>query len=129
MNYIKTYESFNESDLQIIKDILLEIEDEGFKIEYHYDSNFKITHIMINPRREDNKLFKFTLSDNMIDTLIRISHFLNKTIQGFWRYGKMEQLHESKFYVYNDPRGIRTDGHQMDRNWPEMYAFRIMIHH
>jgi hypothetical protein len=126
MNYVKTYESFNESDLQIIKDILLEIEDEGFKIEYHYDSNFKITHIMINPRRDDNKVFKFTLSDNMVDSLVRVSSFLNKTIQGFWRYGNSA---ESKLHVYNDSRGIRTSGYQMDKNWPEMYALRIMIHH
>jgi len=43
MNYIKKYESFSDKDIQVIKDILLELEDEEFNIEYQYDSNFKIT--------------------------------------------------------------------------------------
>jgi len=124
MNYIKTYESFNDTDLQIIKDILLEIEDDGFKIEYHYDSNFKITHILIKYNEP------FYINDNIRETFKRISTFLGKTIYGFWR-GDMNG--EQKFYVYSDERDIRTGGrtggNKMKVNWPRIYSMRLLIHH
>lgn len=120
MNYIKTYESFNDGDLQIIKDILLELEDDGFDIEYHYDNKFSITHIFIRNKNT------FYLCDNIKQSLIRISNFLGSSICGFWRYGTSG---EQKFYIYSDEREIRTGGNKMDKNWPIISAMRLLIHH
>jgi len=126
MGYIKTYESFNESDLQIIKDILLDIEDEGFKIEYHYDSKFSIMHIFIT-----NKNRPFYL-DDIDDSVIRISNFLGKKIYGFCRgtsksYPKFPSPGEYKFYIDKEDI-IDEHGNKMSKNW-YIYSMRLLIHH
>lgn len=98
---------------------MIELEDADFKVDYHFDTKFKIMHIFIN---KPGYLFK--MNDNLIYTLKRISRFFGKSIQGFWRFGTES---ERKFYIHSDNRGIRTDLIKMDKKWPRISAIRLLI--
>jgi hypothetical protein len=124
---IKNFESFNNDKIETIKDILIDLEDDGFNIEYYYDSEFKVTHIMIKNKLTDrhDRSLPFYISSNMKDCLKRIVRFLDKSqIQGFWRYGVSK---EEKFFIYDDNRDIRTDGYTMDKDWPNISALRFWV--
>lgn len=121
MKHLKTYESFDENSefLLDIKDILVELEDDGFKVDYLFDTRCQIIHIFI-----DKPGYLFKMNDNLIYILKRMSRFLGKSIEGFWRFGTES---ERKFYIHSDNRGIRTDLLKMDKNWPTISAMRLLI--
>jgi hypothetical protein len=132
----KNSESERDDIIQTIKDILLDIEDLGFNIEYKYDTPFNNTHISITHAdntldRFNTSITKFKITDDIKEPLMRVSSLLDiygykENLRGYWRYGSTK---EDKFHIYPDNRGIRTQGYNMDENWPEMYSLRLIIDH
>ena len=123
MKNLKTYESFEENSefLLDIKDILVELEDDGFKVDYHFDTKFKIIHVFI-----DKPGYHFRMSDNLTYVFKRMSRFLGKSIKGFWRFGTDN---ERIFYIHSDNRDIRTDFYKMYKEWPIISAMRLLIYY
>jgi hypothetical protein len=84
MRYLKTHESYNDNinyDIIIddIKDICLELSDDGFSIEI-FEPNYKSLmrlhiNIILSPSREKADLFKL---GGIKDTILRICDYLNQ---------------------------------------------------
>lgn len=85
MKHLKLFESFSTEDMIYdIKDILLELEDEDFNVEYD-DSVYGIIKITINAN------FEFTLKD-VSDVLVRLFNY-NKT------YNTITRNNWRNFYI------------------------------
>ena len=121
MKYLEKYESFDELDFILdLKDILVDLEDLDFYVEYS-KTNSNIN-ILIRKNNPDNF---FYMDENLKYFLTRIANYLNKDLTGYWTSGSTGV----KFYVYRDSRGIRTNtsrgNSKMDEKWPRIYRLVI----
>jgi len=127
MKYLKKYESFDSNLILDIKDILIELEDLDFNIEYTRNTDnldklagsIPIMNIFI---RKNNNDF-FYMDENVKYTLKRLANYLNIDLYGYFSDGKPA----TKFYIYRDNRDIRTQTIKMDEKWPRIHSLRIII--
>jgi hypothetical protein len=140
MKYLKKYESFEENDefLLDIKDILIELEDLDFNIEYSKsedhiipwsDEESPVINIIIKKNASGTgKYDSFYIDENVGYVFKRLANFLDKDLFGYWNSGSSGGV---KFYVYRDERGIRTNtsrgNTKMDEKWPSISALRLIV--
>lgn len=61
MRYLKTYESFKDIDIESIKDILLDLEDDGFKTDvWYYDHRYDAK----SKKGRDNDFIRIKITRN-----------------------------------------------------------------
>jgi len=140
MKYLKKYESFEENDefLLDIKDILIELEDLDFNIEYSKsedhiipwsDEESPVINIIIKKNASGTgKYDSFYIDENVGYVFKRLANFLDKDLFGYWNSGSSGGV---KFYVYRDERGIRTNSSRgntkMDEKWPSISSLRLIV--
>jgi hypothetical protein len=140
MKYLKKYESFKENDelLLDIKDILIELEDLDFNIEYSKsedhiipwsDEESPVINIIIKKNASGTgKYDSFYIDENVGYVFKRLANFLDKDLFGYWNSGSSGGV---KFYVYRDERGIRTNSSRgntkMDEKWPSISSLRLIV--
>jgi hypothetical protein len=122
MKFLKKYESFEENDelLLDIKDILIELEDLDFNIEYSKSVIFI---------HKNNDFFY--MDENVKYTLKRLANYLNKDLYGYWSSGAGINRLAMKFYIYRDNRDIRTNtsrgNSKMDEKWPRIFSLSVVL--
>jgi hypothetical protein len=128
MKYLKKYESFEENDelLLDIKDILIELEDLDFNIEYSKsedhiipwsDEESPVINIIIE------KNYFFYIDENIKYIFKRLALFLDKDLFGYWR---SESGNSNKFYIYRDERGFVSLRRDI-KKWTRISALRLII--
>lgn len=104
MRYLKTFnENSNESIIGSMRDILLDLEDEGFKIDLQYQNEDNINRLYIMIRKIESrdisggynlKRFKFSEISNTIRQLIEY------TSGSEWRYNRFSYDNDKNTQVF-----------------------------
>jgi hypothetical protein len=127
---IKKFDQF-EDTTQTIKDILLELEDSGFSIEYTLEKKtkdyFTESKRQISTIKITNPVGKFNIND-LNQVLERISGFLNKPLKAnmYLTRDYAGLFGCEHIYIYDDERGIRNwDG--KIKTVSDIYAIKIFL--
>ena len=130
MKYLKRFNESLENDIQSLKDIFINLQDDGYKVEFF--SN-KYVNDMGRPSNSIRVKITNPLAVNQIINFTNdITNALKEAVSlmqsngysyraSFTRHGWNPDL----FYIYLDERGLRTDGMKMDENWPTPYAIYL----
>lgn len=130
MKYLNRFNEFLENDIQSLKDIFINLQDDGYKVELFSNKyvndmgrpSNSIRVIVTNPLAV-NQIINFT---NDITNALKESVSLMQS--NGYSYRASFTIHgftPDTFYIYLDERGLRTIGTKMDENWPTPYEIYL----
>lgn len=130
MKYIKLYKIFESNDFDQLKDVFLDLSDEGYDVSFYTgkdDNQIQDYRVVIKKGNEPMDWRKKTFNfDNILCETLRRS-VLVMTDLGY-RYQATYKVWHSlpeKFYIYLDERGLRSSGVKLNETWPDVHSIVV----
>lgn len=122
MKYIKLYKIFESNDFDQLKDVFLDLSDEGYDVSFYTgkDDNGRDDFRVVIKKDK-----KFNFESILCETLQR--SVLVVTDLGY-RYQATYKVWHSlpeKFYIYLDERGLRSSGVKLNETWPDVHSIVV----
>ena len=125
MKYIKRFNESLQNDIQSLKDIFINLQDDDYKVEFNWSIGEPIKSISVKIRNPlaVNQIINFTNDiTNTLKEAVSLMQFNGYSYRAsFTRHGHNSEI----FYIYLDERGLRTNGMKMDENWPRSYLIYL----
>lgn len=122
MRYIKLYKIFESNDFDHLKDVFLDLSDEGYDVSFYTgkdDNGRDDFRVVIKKDKE------FNFESILCETLQR--SVLVMTDLGY-RYQATYKVWHSlpeKFYIYLDERVLRSSGVKLNETWPDVHSIVV----
>lgn len=124
MKYLRR---INESLLEDVEDILIELSDDGNKVSVNDEKlTLSNTHIMIIRIIFKKPTF---INDNLVQDLIRLKLYLNENgyKDHLFQYFSSRSSHSKKFYIYNDSRTLRNQDIHGWESWRMITDMKLVF--
>lgn len=130
MKYLKHFNESLENDIQSLKDIFINLQDDGYKVEFFSNKyvndmgrpSSSICVKITNPLAV-NQIINFT--NDITNTLKEAVSLMKSNGYSYKASFTRHGFNSDTFLIHLDERGLRTDGMKMDENWPTPYVIYL----
>jgi hypothetical protein len=125
MKHLKAYKIFESNDFDQLKDIFLDLSDEGYDVSFYTgkDDNRIEEYRVVIKKGNEKKTFNF--ESILCETLQRSVSVMTDLGYRYQATYKVWHSLPQKFYIYLDERGLRSSGVKLNETWPDVHAIVV----